>query len=177
MNPHHLPFGFQTRRIIGINFSYPAGGSVDGGGGGGGGTTGNPPTQPSNIYTCPSNARARLRGFVFGPAGQLAYFAVGPQQLASFPADQHGMFPDALVVPCGHNFDFVVNHEQTLWAVASMAPNLAWGQPDGIVYASYNYELHYYSDAMPSTNGGYEPDTGGDFHGPQPGWRKRGMCP
>lgn len=164
MQPQHkIPFGFATRKIVAIDYSYPLAGSGEGraapGQGAGGGGTGNPPIQPSNIYYCPPNARAHLRGKALGPAGALAYLAFAVQDLVSAPSgDPHGMFPGSLVVPCGAEFKLALNQDQTIWAVASIATNMPLGNPDSSVYLSFNWELFYYSGALPATNGGYDRD-------------------
>jgi uncharacterized membrane protein YgcG len=93
--------------------------------------------SPVVLVTTPGYAMADVRGYVMGPAGAYAMFAMS--QLAFQDPMPAVGFPDSvLVVPTGQHFRFVVNRDQNVWGLGSVSPRVAWGRSGLAVYVSYS---------------------------------------
>jgi hypothetical protein len=125
--------------------------------------------SPVPIVVAPDYAIAVVEGWIYGPAGSYAMFATSVSVFQA--ASPYGFQPNAVAVPAGSRFKFHVNRGQSLVALASVSPTVAWGSGDTAVYASFHIWFEELQDRK-----GLDPVAGGGavtrVRGPEVGWRK-----
>lgn len=101
-------------------------------------TNPNDTSSPAGVVSALSTSRAWVRGWVIGPDGHYAYFSTTGTAFQSPPIGVQGLFPSAMAVPCGGDFEFFINAGQQIFAMASISPSVPWGGPDDLVSIAYS---------------------------------------
>ena len=101
-------------------------------------TNPNDNTQATSIATALSNAIAKVKGQVLGPEGHFAFFASSANVFSTSPVSVQGIYSDSYAVPCGYDFEILVQAGQQVFAMGSISPSVPWGGPDDIISVAYS---------------------------------------